>query len=584
MTDALATVAAWLGAIALALVVLLLIVAMLAFLARRVRPVVRVDPWVNHSGVPALDIGGGLASLLLGELQRIQRVLNDAVNDPEMTAGTVADLTPVTDADVGDAPDLLPSVELEGKLGAVMAAARAATLSLSALVPITALVGSVQQYGEALVLDLRLTSPPSRWRRSLFRRRAAPEQAASWHLEGLSVDELPAEVRKLAYDVYLRLGSTTGFRSAEAFSAYIDGLDAYMRVFVRSPAAAARESEPHFVRSAELDGNARSLLAAGAVRYACYRAGPNREAARDFRRASDLGGDPRVTASAKSGWANALVTGVVRFREYEGDPVTTLRRAKAIASEAASEVPDLAVAHKASAYALHQLSEQPGTPPGDRDGLRRQAEAEYEQAIRLNPRYVFAANNLGNLRLQWAKELRADGRPEEARDQLARAEASLSRAESHRHALENLGEVWLERYRLIDGDGRSEEERAALQQASEYLRRAIDASMAGDTPYPEAENMLAIVTLLAGREDGITRAMKEHLSARDHVIAEYAELNDHDGRNRRLAGFCSALVHAAREAFGGRVQRPDAAADGTCGCETLLRRAAADVVKREAVG
>ena len=96
--------------------------------------------------------------------------------------------------------------------------------------------------------------------------------------------------------------------------------------------------------------------------------------------------------------------------------------------------------------------------------------------------------------------------------------------------------MWLERYRLIDGDGRSEEERAALQQASEYLRRAIDASMAGDTPYPEAENMLAIVTLLAGREDGITRAMKEHLSARDHVIAEYAELNDHDGRNRRLAG------------------------------------------------
>ena len=129
MTDALATVATWLGAIALALVVLLLIVAMLAFLARRVRPVVRVDPWVNHSGVPALDIGGGLASLLLGELQRIQRVLNDAVNDPEMTAGTVADLTPVTDADVGDAPDLLPSVELEGQLGAVMAAARAATLS-----------------------------------------------------------------------------------------------------------------------------------------------------------------------------------------------------------------------------------------------------------------------------------------------------------------------------------------------------------------------------------------------------------------------------------------------------------------------
>jgi Tfp pilus assembly protein PilF len=255
-----------------------------------------------------------------------------------------------------------------------------------------------------------------------------------------------------------------------------------------------------------------------------------------------------------------------RFKEHGADPQAALRRAEAIASDAIRQAPDVAVAHKARAFALQKLAER---DEAGREELRADADREYDEALRLNPRYVFAANNLGYLRLTWAKELRQGGRHREAAAKLDLAEESLFRAESHRHALCNLGELWLERYRLKKLDAEVDRE-GALLRAREYLQRAIDASAAGGTAYPEAENLLAIDEVLSGRKEAFANALADHRTARRHVTQEYSTSDDADGRDERLAGLCAEFAAGAAEALGVTPSAIPAADGGECGCEDVL--------------
>jgi tetratricopeptide (TPR) repeat protein len=153
--------------------------------------------------------------------------------------------------------------------------------------------------------------------------------------------------------------------------------------------------------------------------------------------------------------------------------------------------PEIDGAHKAYALACHQWSEHLGRTGGTAAEVghhRNLAILHYRRAFALNPQHYGAHNNLGNLFLEWGKNLNGEARREKLHAAKTEFESALRINPAYHHAADNLGNTF---YAEGRGSDQPAERKARYAEAAQAFRNALQY----EPTYPEATNDLAMLHL-----------------------------------------------------------------------------------------
>lgn len=470
-----------------------LIVAMTSVVLQyfRSRKQIVFEAWVNMADSKDSNLGRSLADLLLFKLRFVKRIHEKSVRKIE-TWQPAQDM-PAFRQELDQDIKLMGSLEL-GKYGTILGGV---VTFFFKLLPImfrpARLHGSVHGYGTQTRLLATLEF--------FGRHKLGHSSLYLWEIvkSEPSPERLPDAVEELAYRIYLDLTAEDVFKSWESFRAYTMGLSCYLSWVDLQRESDWDDAEKNYAEALKFEpNNAAVKYNLALLKYFRWRQASNEQAIVLFRGALNTP-QTRLKARAHSGLANALLSQFHRFNVRDSsllnDAVYHGRLAIALDSE-------LDGAHKAYAYACHQLSEYQHDNPQkwskDAAGKNReQAISHYRRAAELNPQHYIAHNNLGNLYLEWARRS-SDLIERNQRLSLAihECEAALKISPAYIHAHDNLGNAYYE-------GGELSKAGAAYKDALQYK-----------PDYPEAKNDLAMLHLEPSYEVHDTeKALILHLEA-----------------------------------------------------------------------
>jgi tetratricopeptide (TPR) repeat protein len=362
-------------------------------------------------------------------------------------------------------------------------------------------------------------------------------------------ERLPEIVEGLAYRIYLDLTAEDFFKSWEAFRAYTMGLSHYLLWMDLQRSADTEQAEKHYQQALLLEPNNPVVqYNLALLKYFRFRQADNEQAIKLFRAALNAP-QTRLKAHAHGGLASALLSEFHRFNIREPQLVTDAVYHGRMAIGLDEELDG---AHKAYAYACHQLSDvyADAAKPDRRnqEKNRELAIMHYRKACQLNPRHYIAHNNLGNLYLEWAQRTKEDAA---RRDLFARAirecEAALRINPAYVFAHDNLANAHY-------GLGELSKAAASYRDALEYK-----------PDYPEAKNDYAMLHLEPGfDEHDLERAFALHRDALNDVPGSESQ------RRKLCKQFSARLKTKARAeelaAYTDPLRLRESLAKLNCGC------------------
>jgi tetratricopeptide (TPR) repeat protein len=418
-------------------ILLLSIIALVASASFRSRRALQFEPWAVFASGRSTEekdaLGHRVADLLLAEIREIQRVHQRSKRGLDLD-NPYYDI-PAFQQDLDDDLRLLASVSTQnhGPVGELIPV-------LLALVPVTParLRGSVHVANGKATLTASIEGGQQRTgniRQFRHGGDVGPD------------DDLTSIIRALAYEVYLDLATSSVFTDPEAFREYTEGVRQHLAFGEREDKTAVPDQAVDCYKAAlaREPSNPAVLYNLGVLHYYRYRQDDNDRAITCFLRALRYADGP-LKAQIHSGLCNALVQ---RYHRFGGSP-DGLPEAQSHAEHAIAIDRDLDVALKALAFAHHQCSEvlvsasKAARSSAMRRHIRRHRSRAihlYRRTLRVNPLYYVAANNLGNLYLEWAKRDCRRRRQKRALLQLAvqMATRSVEIKPSYEHAHDNVG-------------------------------------------------------------------------------------------------------------------------------------------------
>jgi tetratricopeptide (TPR) repeat protein len=482
------------------------------------------EPWLDRTGGEAGDLGHSLASLLLHRIREIQSVHERSIRRFELWNPSYE--VPAFQQPIDDEIKLLASLEL-GRYGELVGRVATLLFKLLPLAQPAKLRGTALTLGDHLFLQLtldgfRTKADGRRVMRVLEARGKAGESST-----------LPELVEELAYKVYLELSESPHFKSWRALKAWVAGLSHFVEFLdVESDDAwdKARDCYEEALRHER--NNAAASYNLGVLHYVRLSGKDNALAIERFRAAS-LCADVELKAYALSGLANAQ--GQAFHRHGIAEP-RLIEEARFHAARALDLAPDKDVVQKAYAFICHQDSERLAQQAAAETGATRAALLEeagrqrdtairhYQLATRANPLYFAAWNNLGNLHLEWARQLPAGDPRRRARlaEALRHCETAIKARAAYPLPYDNAANAWIE---LAALSARPEERTAALDRAEEFLKNAL----LNQPRYAEAMNDWARLELLR-RPDDAAAGLDRHAAALDRC-----DPAADDGRRKKLS-------------------------------------------------
>lgn len=514
----------------------------------RRRHAIVFDPWLDRTGAGQADLGATLASMLLHRIREIQAVHERSIRRFELWNPNYE--VPAFQQPIDEDIRLLASLEL-GRYGELVGRLVTLLFKLLPLAQPAQLRGTVLTLGDHLFLQLTLDG----FRVKGTRRRAMRVLEARGKSGDLGA--LPELVEELAYKVYLELIESQHFKSWRAFKAWVAGLGHYVDFLdVESDEAWKNAKSCYDEALLHERNNAAASYNLGVLHYVRLSAKDNPLAIDRFRSAL-MTSDPELKAHAMSGLANALGQAVHR---HGVDEPRLLEEARFLSQRALDLSPGSDVVQKAYAFICHQESERLAKAALAADGATRarltanadeQREAairHYREAIRINPHYFAAYNNLANLFLERARQLPQDDvrRRGLLKDALRECDHAIRTRPSWHLPYDNAANAWIEL-------AAHEEPARCHEQAEAQLKNAL----LNQPRYAEALNDWARLELHRA-PDRPELAVERHRRA----LAACDAATD-GGRRNKLCRQFSAEAKIASVAFS-----PEAAING-CSCSTL---------------
>ncbi|MGE3509482.1 MAG: hypothetical protein AB7N65_11420 [Vicinamibacterales bacterium] len=488
-----------------------------AYLRRRLF----LEPWVNLTRDEEFAIGGGVAELLLFEIERIHRLLHRAARAGGLWNEKL--LLPSMERTSDGYTRLVHDVEL---LGLPSRVTRLVQFVVNAKP--RALQGSIQRYGDRLRFQLRLTGT----------RRTQTPPVTSWAttIRADEPDRVPEAVADLAHQVMRDLAGIQGFKTPEAFRAFTSALAHHIDFANVSRSHSLEAALQHYRMAIEHDGsNALAACNLADLLYVQFTFESNELAIEGFTNAlntDNLG----LRARAYRGLANALCQKYQRYRRRDravlDNAVWAARKANDLCTEVAMMLTDNEVASikKAAAYAQQVSAEQPGLSASGREEKVAFAATLYREAIQRDGMFSAAYNNLAYLHLEKAKTL--------YRSEPDYVQRNERITEQIRHCLEDAsnycaGAIRTDRrlYVAYDNRGNIARLEAAIltTRAEELLESAIDSyreALSYHPTYSAAFNDLAKAYVqlnalgLSREEEGAELAWHYHWEALRHTDDE----------------------------------------------------------------
>lgn len=410
--------------------------------------------WTNLSGDDSLNLGDSLSELFYSELQSVRRIHEQASADDGIwnARSNVPTLERSSDG--------YPWFVREARL----VASNTPGLKMLSLLPSlgrsSQFQASIHKFGEELHIQLRIEG------RIVRHLSPNAKQVFSKTHPANDLAKLPDEIRLLAYEVFMELTGITEFDTATSFRYFTQALHhhtLYQRFGTEEPALMGIE-----LYEACLRGCSRSPATAynlGILHYTRYTAESNQKALEYFHRALATP-NKALQARAYAGLADAFSQSYQRWRSEDPDDLHRASRYAKFAWELGSNESEAnrAGLAKAVAYTNYALSTERAISEQQRAKYQQYAKVYYYRAIKLNPHYAVALNNLGFLFLQQAKEhvSATIGAPDQDLDRekhLGRAVDALKTAKRYfqlavnadrlyQHAYDNLGSVCIAQLRL----------------------------------------------------------------------------------------------------------------------------------------
>ncbi len=412
----------------------------------RRRHAIVFEPWLDRTGAGQADLGATLASMLLHRIREIQSVHERSIRRFELWNPNYE--VPAFQQPIDDDIKLLASLEL-GRYGELVGRLVTLLFKLLPLAQPAQLRGTVLTLGDHLFLQLTLDG----FRTKGTRRRVMRVLEARTKSGDFSA--LPELVEELAYKVYLELIESAHFKSWRAFKAWVAGLGHYVDFLdVESDEAWEKAKRCYDEALANERNNAAASYNLGVLHYVRLRSKENPVAIDRFR-AALLTSDPELKAHALSGLANAQGQA---FHRHGIDDPHLLDEARFHSARALDLAPQSDVVQKAFAFICHQdserLAKQAATATGavqarllaEADELRQRAIRHYRLATKINPHYFAAFNNLGNLYLEWARQLpQGDARRRDLlRDALRECDSAIKARPAYHLPYDNAANAWIE--------------------------------------------------------------------------------------------------------------------------------------------
>lgn len=506
----------------------------------RRRKAIVFEPWLDRTGAEKADLGATLASMLLHRIREIQSVHERSVRRFELWNPNYE--VPAFQQPIDDDVKLMASLEL-GRYGELVGRLVTLLFKLLPLAQPAQLRGTVLTLGDHLFLQLSLDG---------FRPKGSKQRVMRvLEARGKSGDlsTLPELVEELAYKVYLELIESQHFKSWRAFKAWVAGLSHYVDFLdVESDEAWSKAKRCYDEALAHERNNAAASYNLGVLHYVRLSARDNPIAIERFR-AALLTSDQELKAHALSGLANAQGQA---FHRHGIDDPHLLDEAFFHAARALDLAPGSDVVQKAYAFVCHQESERRAKAAAaasgatqarllaEAEGARAAAIRHYRLATKINPHYFAAFNNLGNLLLEWARQLpvgdaRRRGLLKEA---LVECDHAIKARASYHLPYDNAANAWLEL-------AAHEVPARCFEQAEAQLKNAL----LNQPRYAEALNDWARLELRRAPQEP-ERAFERHRQA-----LAVCDPESDGGRKRKLCRQLAPELDAAKAAA-----RPDTAA------------------------
>ncbi len=532
----------------------LVVAATLALCLRswwRRRKAIVFEPWLDRTGAAQADLGATLASMLLHRIREIQSVHERSVRRFELWNPNYE--VPAFQQPIDDDIKLTASLEL-GRYGELIGRLVSLLFKLLPLAQPAQLRGTVLTLGDHLFLQLTLDG----FRPKGSRQRVMRVLEARGKSGDLST--LPELVEELAYKVYLELIESQHFKSWRAFKAWVAGLSHYVDFLdVESDEAWSKAKRCYDDALAHERNNAAASYNLGVLHYVRLGARDNPIAIERFR-AALLTGDRELKAHALSGLANAQGQA---FHRHGVDDPSLLDQAFFHAARALDLAPESDVVQKAYAFVCHQESERRAKAAAaasgavqarllaEAEGARSEAIRHYRLATKINPHYFAAFNNLGNLLLEWARQLpTSDARRRSLlKEALQECDHAIKARASYHLPYDNAANAWIEL-------AAHEDPARCFAQAETQLKNAL----LNQPRYAEALNDWARLELRRAPQEP-ERGFERHRQA-----LAVCDPESDGGRKKKLCRQLAPELHAANAA----ARRETATALAALGCTCPL--------------
>jgi tetratricopeptide (TPR) repeat protein len=546
------------------------------------------EPWVNLSGDSTLEIGASLAELLYFELESLRELLTKARRQGGLWNERSS--LPLLERLFEGYPDFVRQVELIGLPG-----------RLTRLVQFVLVVrpprmhGTIHRFGKCIrfqvmlegIIDEGLHQARHRGARDAGNKSHGAAgnvqlQRVGW-VKDLPEDDreaIPEAVAEIAHQIVLDWGGLKAFKFARSFVHFTKGLRehlAFNELHGREEFGLA--ARKHYEKSIESEGqNPLASYAIAQILYSSYDYERNERAIQEYQRA--LQSDIRtLRAKAFRGLADAYCQRKHRHNKGEADVLDAAMRWATFAQElcdTTDDPTDEASIKKALAFATQIQAAAPSMNDNQREALINQAMELYEAALRCDPAFTVAYNNLGFLYLERAANrmarltgsykshsderipATAESIFKSASEDLTRAEGFCSKATecdpTYHHAYDNLGNVWFQRS-LLPAAKVDE----ALRAAEDCYYKATAYHPTYDAAYADlarlhlrrAERIALPSTDASGRDDTRSQSVQRHVErAWQAHYRCLSVLKDTESRLRRCREFTDRLVKGGEDLTG----------------------------------
>jgi tetratricopeptide (TPR) repeat protein len=371
--------------------------------------------------------------------------------------------------------DLLASVQL-GNYGKIISGTFTFLFRIFPMfIKPASLIGTINLYGaKKTILHISLDNySPRKWLKN---------ESLLWEKvkDEMEKEDIPDVIEEMAYRIYIDLTGGDLFKSWQCFMYFTRGLRSYLNYTELKRPDDLKDAEQQYLKALEFENtNPVVKYNLGVLKYYQYQNNLNDEAIACFKQALNCN-DRNLRARASSAMANALGQKFTRYKTGKPDSLETLLEAIDYAHRSVALNKKLDSAYKSLAYTTHQLGEalaakEKNAPEIVADYEHKSTRTRisaiyyYKKTLKLNRKHFMAQNNLANLYLEWAMQLKGGQtsasffrtlkfRLKESftrqviidrnyflKKAIYHCEEALKVNPSYQFAFDNLGNAWIER-------------------------------------------------------------------------------------------------------------------------------------------